>query len=311
MIPSQSVSGAKWDPSLVDKGKQEFWEEQEKLFKEVDQRERSQFTTVLSAFLPTQRVCLSSPSSPAAFSPSPPTHGHQLQLWENLLSLAQRTNCLEPFYPRCGFSEHKWCKRQVIKTLKLLSYLKAFFRGLEAKLVPKTNPCSWWDENRPHTVQQGSMWWRRGSGGNCSPLSQRLLRVTYPHSIQEEAGWSIPLHQLTVFEDETHIVCGISLKSTNSSMKSWNKMGFINDKVPSSFWHLAIAETLARLKNWQYFNRIKKTEWADRSVKTWGLWKLPFHYERSRIHRVPNTLAITSKCYHRCGEKVTFSYSYT
>lgn len=35
-------------------------------------------------------------------------------------------------------------------------------------------------------------------------------------------------------------------------------MGFINDKVPSSFWHLAIDETLARLKNRQHFNRIKK-----------------------------------------------------
>lgn len=45
------------------------------------------------------------------------------------------------------------------------------------------------------------------------------------------SGWSTSLYQLAVFEDETHVLSGISLKS----MQYGQKMAFINNKVPSSF----------------------------------------------------------------------------
>lgn len=66
------------------------------------------------------------------------------------------------------------------------------------------------------------------------------------------SGWSTSLYQLAVFEDETHVLSGISLKS----MQYWQKMVFINNKVPSSFCYRAIAKTFSRLKNCQRVNRI-------------------------------------------------------
>ena len=77
------------------------------------------------------------------------------------------------------------------------------------------------------------------------------------------SGWSTSLYQLAVFEDETHVLSGISLKS----MQYWQKMAFINNKLPSSFWYRATAKTLARLKNCQRVNRINKSYEQIRVLK--------------------------------------------
>lgn len=55
---------------------------------------------------------------PRPFPPlltSLPAHRHRFWVWGNARLWAQRTHCSKPFYRRCGFSKHKWCKRQYSK----------------------------------------------------------------------------------------------------------------------------------------------------------------------------------------------------
>ena len=146
-------------------------------------------------------------------------------------------------------------------------------------------------EHRSHAGQQGSQWWRHR--GTWSPLPQHLW-------VGKGAGWSTSLYQLAAFEDETHVMSGISLKS----MQYWHKMVFINNKVPSSFWYRTIAETLARLKNRQQSDeqiRVLKVEDSG-----------SYHFiMNSHEPQCPKSFVITRKYHHRYGGKVIFSCSYT